>query len=124
MERDFKELRDGLDNLPKKIKILKATLEEMNKGTGPTREADYYDEKQQIRKDMDNLEQVEHDLIQINKDFETKKNEAGVISTNIKKSVADINKMRIEVDKLENCAEGLTALKEQFQADRDKVDDV
>jgi hypothetical protein len=45
MRKNFAYLEDGLSKIPNKIKILKLTLEEMNKGTGPNREADYYDEK-------------------------------------------------------------------------------
>lgn len=79
MDKDFRELRAGLDALPAKIRILKATLDEMNKGTGPNREADYYDEKAQIRKDIDNLESVEQDLLAINKNFDVIKSDAGTI---------------------------------------------
>jgi hypothetical protein len=45
MKNHFAYLEDGLDKLPDKIRILKATLEEMMKGTGPGNYADYYDEK-------------------------------------------------------------------------------
>jgi hypothetical protein len=45
MRKHFKYLEQKLNELPSKIKILKITLDEMNKGTGPDKYADYHDEK-------------------------------------------------------------------------------
>ena len=124
MKKHFKILDDGLSKLPSKIKTLKATLEEMNKGTGPTREADYYDEKSQIRKNIESLESCEQDLLQITKGHQQKKIDFDLIQNTIKKSSSDINKMRIEVDKLDKLADSLTNLVAQFDDTKVTVDDV
>jgi chromosome segregation ATPase len=63
MAKDFADLRKGLDGLPPKIKILKSTLHEMERGTGPDQYADYYDERQTIRKNLDSLDTAEADLV-------------------------------------------------------------
>jgi DNA repair ATPase RecN len=124
MRKNFAYLEKGLKDLPPKIKILKLTLEEMMKNSGPGQYADYHDEKSQIRKNQDNLESCEQDLLQIGKDFEQRKIDSELINNNIKKSTTDINKMRQEVEKLDKCSDALNNLVASFDDTTQTVDDV
>jgi hypothetical protein len=70
------------------------------------------------------LESCEQDLIQITKDFEQRRIDSDLIQNAIKKSTADINKMRVEVDKLDKCNDSLTNLVGSFDDTKQTVEDV
>lgn len=87
--------------IPREIKLMKGTLAEMKKASEPNREADYWDERQAIRQDQDELVTIESDMESLNKTFDKKKQDFALVDASVKKAGSDLVLLRTEVERLD-----------------------
>ena len=59
MRVDCKTIDGLMEGLPREIAILRGTLTEMKDASEPNREADYWDERHEIRSQLETLQNTE-----------------------------------------------------------------
>ena len=67
---DAETIEDMINLTKKKIQYLKGTLGEMKKASEPDRDADYWDERDEIKQNIDQLMQIEVNIEHLVKRFE------------------------------------------------------
>lgn len=103
---------------------MKGTLAEMKKASEPNREADYWDERQAIRQDQDELVTIESDMEALNKTFDQKKKDFALVDASVRKAGSDLVLLRSEVERLDKVHTETQSLISAFNEQRFKVDDV
>jgi hypothetical protein len=114
MKLDAEEIEGMIESIPKEIQVLQGTLAEMKKSSEPNREADYWDEKTKIRKNIDDLSAVETNLESLTKKFKARKEEGHRVSNDTVAAGMDSKALKAEVLKLEKVVEDIQSMILEF----------
>lgn len=123
LKQDSQVINDITDEVPKEINVLRDTLDEMKKASEP-KGADYWDERQNIRSDLDTLDDTEHEFMKLSKEYEKNKDKMQQIDNKVQRVVIDLPALREEVGKYDQLCEDMKKMIDDFEFERVKVTDV
>ena len=86
MLEDFASFQGVLDKVPKQIEMMLNTLREMEIGAGPDKTADYWEEREQIKKHIEALTRIRASLEQLGKVYVKKKAEFDEMQARLRKN--------------------------------------
>lgn len=86
MLEDFASFQGVLDKVPKQIEMMLNTLREMDIGAGPDKTADYWEEREQIKKHIEALTRIRASLEQLGKVYVKKKAEFDEMQARLRKN--------------------------------------
>lgn len=123
MLEDFASFQGVLDKVPKQIEMMLNTLKEMEIGAGPDKTADYWEERDQIKKHIEALTGIRADLEQLGKVFTKKKGEFDEMQGRLRKNPDNDGLKKLAADLKAAAVELQDHLNQCFDA-RDGVNDI
>jgi chromosome segregation ATPase len=123
MKSDCQQIEGMIDKIPKEISVLRGTLTEMKKASEPVH-ADYWDERSQIRNNLEDLATTETYLEGLVKKFKTRKDDGHRVSNDVVAAGADIKVLKAEVQKLETVVQDLQGMITEFTQKKLAIADV
>lgn len=123
MLEDFASFQGVLDKVPKQIEMMLNTLREMEVGAGPDKTADYWEEREQIKKHIEALTRIRASLEQLGKVFVKKKAEFDEMQARLRKNQDNDGLKKLAADLRAASIELQEHLSACFDA-RDAVNDI